>query len=69
MIEEIQATFPDKTRIIVKELKEKLQDIYIKYGILATAKTSDLLLFGYRMRQIIITVDGKRLNGTELTIN
>lgn len=67
MIQELNRMFPTGTRISNKELKIRLQQLYNKYGIDATAKAVDITRYGYETKAVKIPTQNGRLNGLELT--
>ena len=58
--EELRRIFKSGDRVTIKELNQTLQSLYDKYQIKKKAKSTDLLLFGFRIKRATIAKDGKR---------
>lgn len=50
-------------KVTIKELNKTLQSLYDKYQIKKKAKSTDILLFGFRTKRATMAKDGKRQEG------
>lgn len=58
--DELHRIFKSGDRVTIKELNHTLQSLYDKYQIKKKARSTDLLLLGFRMKRATIDKDGKR---------
>ena len=65
---ELQKLYHTGDRVTNKDLKRSIQLIYDKLGYKATAKGTDIKKYGYSTHKVKINIDGKRLDGVELTM-
>lgn len=61
--EELHSIYKSGDKVTVKELNQTLQSLYDKYQIKKKARSTDLLLFGFRAKRATIARDGKRQEG------
>lgn len=61
--EELHSIYKSGDRVTIKELNHTLQSLYDKYQIKKKARSTDLLLLGFRMKRATIDKDGKRQEG------
>ena len=59
--------FHVKDRYTIVEIKQMLQSVYDNHSISNKAKSTDLALFGVKAKRAIISKDGKRYEGLEIT--
>lgn len=64
---ELNKLYPTAIRVTNKDLKRSIQDIYDRLGYKAHAKGTDILKYGYLSKKVKIRIDGKRVDGVELT--
>ena len=67
IIYELNKLYPTGIRVTNKDLKRSIQDIYDRLGYQAHAKGTDILKYGYLTKKVKIRIDGKRVDGVELT--
>ena len=67
IIYELNKLYPTGIRVTNKDLKRSIQDIYDRLGYQAHAKGTDILKYGYLSKKVKIRIDGKRVDGVELT--
>ena len=67
IIYELNKLYPTGIRVTNKDLKRSIQDIYDRLGYKAHAKGTDILKYGYLTKKVKIRIDGKRVDGVELT--
>lgn len=67
IIYELNQLYHTGDRVTNKELKAKIQQIYDRLGYKKKAKGTDIKLYGYSTHNVKIPIDGKRLDGVELT--
>ena len=67
IIYELNKLYPTGIRVTNKDLKHSIQDIYDRLGYKAHAKGTDILKYGYLTKKVKIRIDGKRVDGVELT--
>ena len=65
--EELQQLYHTGDRVTNKELKKQIQLIYDRLGYKKKACGTDIMLYGYSTHKVKIPIDGKRLDGVELT--
>lgn len=58
--QELHTIFKSGDKVTVKELNQTLQSLYDKHQIKKKAKSTDLLLFGFKIKRATIAKDGKR---------
>ena len=61
--DELHRIFKSGDKVTIKELNQTLQTLYDKYHIKKKARSTDLLLLGFRMKRATIDKDGKRQEG------
>lgn len=61
--EELHSIYKSGDRVTIKELNSTLQSLYNKYQIKKKAKSTDILLFGFRTKRATMAKDGKRQEG------
>lgn len=64
---ELNRLYPTGIRVTNKDLKRSIQDIYDRLDYKAHAKGTDILKYGYLSKKVKIRIDGKRVDGVELT--
>ena len=67
IIDELNQLYHTGDRVTNKDLKRSIQLIYDKLGYKATAKGTNIKKYGYSTHKVKINIDGKRLDGVELT--
>lgn len=67
IIYELYQLYKTGDRVTNKELKQSIQLIYDRLGYKAKAKGTDIKKYGYSTKKVKIPIDGKRLDGVELT--
>lgn len=53
-------------KLTIRELRELLQPIYVRYGIHRKPKSTDLALLGVKTKRAIITKEGQRFEGIRI---
>ena len=69
IIYELNQLYHTGDRVTNKELKAQIQVIYDRLAYKKKAKGTDIKLYGYSTHKVKIPIDGKRLDGVELTQN
>lgn len=64
---ELNQLYHTGDRVTNKDLKRSIQLIYNRLGFKARAKGTDIKKYGYSTHKVKINIDGKRLDGVELT--
>ena len=67
ILNQIVNVFVNNERYTKEQIKNTLQNIYDNLGLSKKAKTTDLSDFGIYTKEVKITINGKRINGLELS--
>ena len=58
--EELHHIYKQGDKITIKELNKTLQSLYDKYQIKKKARSTDLLLFGFKTKRVTVSRNSKR---------
>lgn len=64
--EELRIIFRNGERVSNKKLKSTLQRLYNQHQIKSKAKATDIRLFGFTAKRVVIREDGKKVEGLEI---
>lgn len=64
--DELHRIFKSGDRITIKDLNDTLQSLYDKHQIKKKARSTDLLLFGFKIKRTVINENGKRQEGVRI---
>lgn len=64
--DELRIIFRNGERVTNKRLKKTLQYLYNQHEIKSKAKATDIRLFSFTAKRVVIKEDGKKIEGMEI---